>query len=39
LEDRVNAKKTANSETGMMGFYSKLLTDNKAVAGGTRVQE
>lgn len=26
IEEQVNEKKTANAETGMMGFYSKFLT-------------
>ena len=32
----MNEKKTANAETGMMGFYRNLLTKNKAVGGGIR---
>ena len=36
IEDQVNERKTANAETGMMGFYSNFLTKNKAVGGGLR---
>jgi len=36
-EEEYNKKHTAqNAEAGMMGFYSKLLTDNVAVSGGKR---
>jgi len=33
VEERLNAQKTANAETGMMGFYKNMLTKNKAVIG------
>ncbi len=33
LEEQLNEKKTANAQTGMMGFYKNLLTKNKAVIG------
>lgn len=33
LEEQLNEKKTANAQTGMMGFYKNLLTKNKAVVG------
>lgn len=36
LHDKEDEKKTINSETGMMGFYSNLLTKNTAYAGGRR---
>ena len=36
LEEKINEKKTANAETGMMGFYKNMLTKNKAVIGETR---
>ncbi len=36
-EERFNKKHTsANATAGMMGFYSKMLTDNVAVGGGKR---
>eukprot|EP00350_Pseudokeronopsis_sp_OXSARD2_P009956 CAMPEP_0170549762 /NCGR_PEP_ID=MMETSP0211-20121228/7916_1 /TAXON_ID=311385 /ORGANISM="Pseudokeronopsis sp., Strain OXSARD2" /LENGTH=132 /DNA_ID=CAMNT_0010855981 /DNA_START=253 /DNA_END=651 /DNA_ORIENTATION=+ len=31
VEDKINQKKTANSETGMMGFYRNLMTKNKTM--------
>lgn len=40
VEDQINQRgKTANAETGMMGFYKNLLTKNSAVGGGARQQE
>jgi len=31
IEEKVNAKKTANAERGMTGFYANLLTKNSAL--------
>jgi hypothetical protein len=35
-EENYNKKRTANSETGMMGFYKNFLTKNSAMGGGMR---
>ena len=37
VEERLNAQKTANAETGMMGFYKNLMTKNKAVGSSADV--
>ena len=31
IEEQINESKTANAQTGMMGFYKNLLTKNKAI--------
>ncbi len=31
VEERLNVQKTANTETGMMGFYRNLMTKNKSI--------
>lgn len=36
LEEQINEKKTANAETGMMGFYKNFLTKNQNLGGGVR---
>lgn len=37
VEERANERKTANSETGMMGFYKNLMTRNSAVGANVAV--
>ena len=39
IEEQINEKKTANAETGMMGFYRNFMTKNTAVGGSAPVED